>query len=221
MKPTPEHVWLWHDSYHTPQVSFDKPPSHIQSVEYIRLQTDWNRFKATAQETMLGLKVVIAPSMPPGTIEMRGPHNTVKVEGLESETSSVPPKYMCLCERGHCNQRGLRPNEYCFDDRRAAGLAQETNCNQAVTTPSDVVVPDPTSRGSLPNSLDTSDNAAKGTEECGCDWVAHIQCHKHWRQSHPYDHALWCLVKVTGGLEGPCDCSARSQIMDSKGEQNV
>lgn len=87
MKPTPEHVWLWHDSYHTPQVSFDKPPSHIQSVEYIRLQTDWNRFKATAQETMLGLKVVVDPSMPPGTVEMRGPHNTVRVEGLESETN--------------------------------------------------------------------------------------------------------------------------------------
>lgn len=40
----------------------------------------------SASETMLGLKVVVDPSMPPGTVEMRGPHNTVRVEGLESET---------------------------------------------------------------------------------------------------------------------------------------
>lgn len=42
-KETPEHVWLWYDGYHTPQISLSKPPSHIKSVEYIRLQTDWNR----------------------------------------------------------------------------------------------------------------------------------------------------------------------------------
>lgn len=31
---------------------------------------------------VLDMNVVIAPSMPPGTIELRGPHNTVRVENL-------------------------------------------------------------------------------------------------------------------------------------------
>lgn len=40
----------------------------------------------------LGMKVIVDPSMPPGTIEMRGPHNTVRVENLaDSETEGGKP----------------------------------------------------------------------------------------------------------------------------------
>lgn len=33
--------------------------------------------------SLLGIKVVVDPSMPQGTIEMRGAHNTVRVENLD------------------------------------------------------------------------------------------------------------------------------------------
>ena len=39
---TPEHLWFWIDPTGYPQVAYLKP-ADIQSVEYIRLQTHWNR----------------------------------------------------------------------------------------------------------------------------------------------------------------------------------
>lgn len=41
-KETPEHLWFWIDPTGYPQVAYSKP-ADIKSVEYIRLQTDWNR----------------------------------------------------------------------------------------------------------------------------------------------------------------------------------
>lgn len=85
MKPTPEHVWLWHDGYHAPQVSFDKPPSHIQSVEYIRLQTDWNRFKPTPTETPEAMHARIVTETADAIaaqaetlVDLKDPHNAVE-----------------------------------------------------------------------------------------------------------------------------------------------
>lgn len=43
------------------------------------------------------------------------------------ETEAKPPvQYMCVCEVGDCHKGRLKSNEYCYDDRERAGLAQET-----------------------------------------------------------------------------------------------
>lgn len=39
---TPEHLWFWIDPTGYPQVAYLKP-AEIKSVEYSRLQTEWNR----------------------------------------------------------------------------------------------------------------------------------------------------------------------------------
>jgi len=39
---TPDHLWFWIDACHYPQVSFTKPEG-FKTVEYIRLQCDWNK----------------------------------------------------------------------------------------------------------------------------------------------------------------------------------
>lgn len=33
-------------------------------------------------KSIMGVQVIVDPSMPPGTVELRGPHNTVRVENL-------------------------------------------------------------------------------------------------------------------------------------------
>jgi hypothetical protein len=41
-------------------------------------------------------------------------------------TSETPVQVVCPCGFDSCNKNRLKPNEYCWRDRQAAGLAQET-----------------------------------------------------------------------------------------------
>lgn len=55
MTETPEHLWFWIDACHYPQVSFTKPEGFV-TVEYIRLQTDWNRLPASSGVVLLAAR---------------------------------------------------------------------------------------------------------------------------------------------------------------------
>lgn len=51
--------------------------------------------------SVLGIKVVVDESMPPGTVEMRGPHNTVRVENLAVDCRSIAGRGVCdMCAQG-------------------------------------------------------------------------------------------------------------------------
>lgn len=59
------------------------PPAH--------LHVELDRARGVAlQSAVLGMKVIVDPSLPPGTIEMRGPHNTVRVVGLAVDGEVKP-----------------------------------------------------------------------------------------------------------------------------------
>jgi hypothetical protein len=45
-------------------------------------------------------------------------------------TSETPVQVVCPCGFDSCNRNRLKPNEYCWRDRQAAGLAQETEVCQ-------------------------------------------------------------------------------------------
>lgn len=52
---------------------------------------------------------------------------------------------------------------------------------------------------------------------CTCNPSESIQCYQHWREQHPFDHPIWCLKVMSGGLD-KCDCDL-SLANKSTGEQ--
>lgn len=72
-------------NYPGPNTIISDPNWHAPKIFRAALHA----IESESAPTILGMKVVVDPSMPPGTIEMRGPHNTVRVEGLAADTGAT------------------------------------------------------------------------------------------------------------------------------------